>query len=124
MALPHPLTATALVAAPLGVVGSIVATDLGAPGGIVPAAIFAEAYLLRSGPGLRVYGAHEVDVEPVATVDASRHCGRVKPRATGEPVTDDAEAVSAAFDRGVLGTAAELLGLSRTMLELTVVYAQ
>ena len=124
VALPHPLTATALVAAPLGVVGSIVATDLGAPGGIVPAAIFAEAYLLRSGPGLRVYGAHEVDVEPVATVDASRHCARVKPRATGEPVTDDPAAVSAAFDRGVLGTAAELLGLSRAMLELTVAYAQ
>ena len=124
VALPHPLTATALVAAPMGVVGSMVVTDLGAPGGIVPAATFAEAYLLRSGPGLRVYEAHEVDIEPVATVDASRHCGRVQPRATGEPVTDDAEAVSAAFDRGVLGTAAELLGLSRAMLDLTVAYAQ
>ena len=39
-------------------------------------------------------------------------------------MTDDAEAVSAAFDRGVLGTAAELLGLSRAMLELTVAYAR
>ena len=55
------------------------ATDLGAPGGIVPAATFAEAYLLRSGPGLRVYGAHEVDVEPVATVDASRHAAGYSP---------------------------------------------
>ena len=166
-ALPHPLTETALVAAPLGVVGPMLATDLGAvgpmlatdPGAVgpmlatdlgavgpmlatdlgavgpllatdlgatgaaVPSATFAEAFLLVSGRGLRLYEAHEVDIEPVATVDASRHCGRVQPRAAGEPVTADADAVSAAFDRGVLGTAAELLGLSQAMLELTVDYA-
>ena len=124
VALPLPLTATALVAAPLGVVGPMVATDLGAPGGIVPAATFAEAFLLRSGPGLRLHEAHGVDIEPVETVDASRHCGRVKPRVAGQTVTEDPEAVAAAFDRGVLGTAAEMLGLSRAMLELTVSYAQ
>ena len=144
-ALPHPLTETALVAAPLGVVGPmlaaplgvvgpmlatdlgavgpLLATDLGAAGAVVPSATIAESFLLVSGRGLRLYEAHEVDVEPVATVDASRHCGRVQPRAAGEPVTADADAVSAAFDRGVLGTAAELLGLSRAMLELTVDYA-
>ena len=123
VALPHPLTATALVAAPLGVVGPIVTTDLGAVGAIVPAATFAEAFLLASEVGLRLYRAHEVEIEPVETVDASRHCARVLPRGGGEPVTADADAVSAAFDRGVLGTAAELLGLSRAMLELTVAYA-
>ena len=144
-ALPHPLTETALVAAPLGVVGPIVATDLGAVGPIVandlgavgpivatdlgaagaavPSATFAESFLLVSGRGLRLYEAHEVDVEPVATVDASRHCGRVQPRAAGETVTEDPDAVAAAFDRGVLGAAAELVGLSRAMLELTVDYA-
>ena len=133
-ALPHPLTETALVAAPLGVVGPmvatdlgavgpIVATDLGAAGAAVPSATFAESFLLVSGRGLRLYEAHEVDVEPVATVDASRHCGRVRPRAGGETVTEDPDAVAAAFDRGVLGAAAELVGLSRAMLELTVDYA-
>ena len=122
-ALPHPLTETALVAAPLGVVGPIVATDLGASGGIVPAATYAEAFLLASGLGLRLYQAHEVDVEPVETVDASRHCGRVQPRAPGQLVSEDPDEVAAAFDRGVLGTAAELVGLSRAMLELTVGYA-
>ena len=155
-ALPHPLTETALVAAPLGVVGPMVATDLGAvgpmvatdlgavgpmvatdlgavgpmvatdlgaAGAAVPSATFAEAFLLVSGRGLRLYEAHEVDVEPVATVDASRHCGRVQPRAGGETVTEDPDAVAAAFDRGVLGAAAELVGLSRAMLELTVDYA-
>ncbi len=133
-ALPHPLTETALVAASLGVVGPMVATDLGAmgtaagveadeAGAVVASATFAEAFLLVSGRSLRLYEAHEVDVEPVETVDASRHCGRVQPRAAGRPVTEDPEAVAAAFDRGVLGTAAELVGLSRAMLELTVGYA-
>ncbi|MYE76997.1 MAG: acyl-CoA dehydrogenase, partial [Acidimicrobiaceae bacterium] len=122
-ALPHPLTETALVAAPLGVAGPMVATDLGGAGSLVASATFAEAFLLVSGRGLRLYEAHEVDIEPVETVDASRHCGRVRPRAGGRSVTEDPEAVAAAFDRGVLGAAAELLGLSRAMLELTVGYA-
>ena len=165
-ALPHPLTETALVAAPLGVAGPMVATDLatagptvatdlGAAGPIaatnpgtagaatatnlstvgaatatdlatsdaVAAAGFAEAFLLVSGRGLRLYEAREVDVEPVETVDASRHCGRVRPRGEGQPVTEDPAAVAAAFDRGALGAAAELLGLSRAMLALTVEYA-
>ena len=122
-ALPHPLTATALVAAPLGVAGAAVTTDLGAPGGAVPAATYAETFLLRSGDGLRLYGADEVEIAPVDTVDASRHCARVRPLAPGELVTGDAAAAEAAFERGVLGTAAELVGLSRRMLELTVGYA-
>lgn len=122
-ALPHPLTATALVAAPLGVAGATVTTDLGASSATVPAATYAEAFLLRSRNGLRLYRADEVEIEPVETVDASRHCARVSPLAPGELVTGDAAAVEAAFERGVLGTAAELLGLSHRMLEITVDYA-
>lgn len=154
-ALPHPLTETALVAAPLGVVGQIVATDLGTAGPlmaddpsamgptaadpsamgptavaeaggaghVVASAAYAEAFLMVRGSGLRLYEAREVDVEPVETVDAARHCGRVQPRAAGQSVTEDPGAVAAAFERGVLGTAAELLGLSHRMLELTVDYA-
>jgi len=122
-ALPHPLTATALMAAPLGVAGATVTTDLGASSAIVPAATYAEAFLLVSDNGLRLYRADEVEIEPVETVDASRHCARVSPLAPGELVTGDAAAVAAAFERGVLGTAAELLGLSHMMLEITVDYA-
>ena len=142
-ALPHPLTETAMVAAPLGVEGlaaaadpsaerSVVATDLGVAGpaeaigfgsaAAVPSATFAEAFLLISDSGLRLYEAQEVEVEPVDTVDGSRHCGRVRPVAAGQTVTEDPQAVEAAFDRGVLGTAAELVGLSRAMLDLTVDY--
>ena len=158
-ALPHPLTETALVAAPLGVVDRMTATDLGAvgpppaepgraagrPGSIspssirpgpedpdagggaarplVPAGTHAEAFLLVGDRSdLRLFDADEVELESVATVDRSRHCARVRPTTAGELVTDDPAAVEAAFDRGVLGTAAELLGLSRAMLELTVAH--
>ena len=147
-ALPHPLTETALVAAPLGVLDRMVATDLGTVGAaaratsasaepfheqsepsgapaspIVPAATYADGFLLASGAGeLRFFEAGEVDLEPVDTVDASRHCARVRPHTAGELVTGDAGAVAAAFDRGALGTAAQLVGLSRAMLELTVTY--
>lgn len=121
--LPHPLTATALVAAPLGVVGTTVTTDLGAPDAVVPAATYAEAFLLRSDDGLRLHEVSEIEIAPVETVDAARHCARVNPLTPGELVTDDEAAVEAAFERGVLGTAAELLGLSHRMLEITVGYA-
>ena len=156
VALPHPLTETALVAAPLGVADTMVATDLGVLGptvaasldearttvtedlsglgstastdlgarrAVVPSAGHAETFLLVSDHGLRLYEADEVEIEPVETVDASRHCARVHPRGAGELVTGDAAATEAAFERGVLGTAAELLGLSHRMLELTVGYA-
>ena len=66
-ALPHPLTATAMVAAPLGVAGPMVTTDLGASGAVVPAATYAEVFLLRSDRGLRLYEADEADIEPVET---------------------------------------------------------
>ena len=116
-------TTGAVVATDLGTTGTAAAIDPGASGAVVAAAGFAEAFLLVSGRGLRLYEAHEVDVEPVETVDASRHCGRVRPRGEGRPVTEDPAAVAAAFDRGALGAAAELLGLSRAMLALTVDYA-
>ncbi len=169
VALPHPLTETALVAAPLGVAGPMVATDLGTAGPalagdppagsllheaarpedrppqagdpaaeppgrgseppagavppIVPAATYAEVFLLVTGRGeLRLFDSGDVELTPLRTVDAARHAARVRPRGRGELVTGDPEAVIAAFDRGVLGTAAELVGLSRTMLELTVGY--
>lgn len=121
--LPQPLTATALVAAPLGVVEPMVATDLGGP--LAPGAAGAEAFLLAAGGGgLRLYRRDEVDVEPVETVDRARHCARVRPAGAGAGalVTDDPAAMARAFDRGALGTAAELVGLARRMLALAVAH--
>jgi alkylation response protein AidB-like acyl-CoA dehydrogenase len=118
-ALPHPIVETAMVAAPLGLTG-VVATDLG--GAIVPWAADADAVLLRIGGVLRSYEPDQVEVTPVATVDGARRAARVRPQGDGHLVTDDPAAVALAYDRGVLGVAAQLVGLSRAMLELTVAY--
>ena len=120
VALPHPLTATAMVAAPLGVRGHVVATNLGGP--LVPWATRADAFLLHYDNSLHLHGRDEVEIHTVDTVDRSRQSGRVAPSGNGELITDDPAETAAAFDRGVLGTAAELIGLTRTMLELTVIY--
>lgn len=115
-ALPHPVVETAMVAAPLGVTGRMVATNLGGP--IVPCAADADAVLLRTEAGLVL--VEDPELEPVETVDRARRAARVTGR--GELLTGDPEAIGAAFDRGVLGTAAQLVGLARVMLELTVAY--
>jgi alkylation response protein AidB-like acyl-CoA dehydrogenase len=119
VALPHPIVETAMVAAPLGLTGRMVATDLGG-GTLVPCAGDADVLLLHIDGALRRFTPDEVTIEPVDTVDMARRAARVTPAAgTGEPVDGD---VAAAFDRGVLGTAAQLVGLAQAMLDLTVAY--
>ncbi|MGH9137036.1 MAG: acyl-CoA dehydrogenase family protein [Acidimicrobiales bacterium] len=118
-ALPHPLVETAMVAAPLGVTGGLVSSDLGGP--VVPCAADADWLLLHRGGALHLVDRHAVELEPVATVDGARRAGRVVGFA-GDVVTDDPDAIALAFDRGVLGTAAVQLGLTRAMLDLTVGY--
>src|SRR5262249_58583848 len=59
---------------------------------------------------------------PSTSVDGSRRLAWVE----WDPVTPIGDEVSrnAAFDRGALGTAAQLIGLARRMLDLTVDYAK
>src|SRR5207244_10446320 len=59
------------------------------------------------------------------TEGQTRRAGRVTCRLEdGTPVAGDPAAVDLAFDRGALGTAAQLIGLTQRMLELTVAYAK
>lgn len=118
-ALPHPVVETAMVAAPLGVTG-LVATDLG--GRLVPCAADADILLLRAGSALRAYRPDEVEIAAVATVDGARRAARVTAVGPGTLTTDDPADIAAAELRGALGTAAQLLGLSRRMLDLTVAH--
>lgn len=118
-ALPHPIVETAMVAAPLGLRG-LVATDLG--GGLVPCAADADVLLLRAGSVVRAYRPDEVAVTPVATVDGARRAATVTAVGAGALVTDDPTEIAAAGLRGALGVAAQLVGLSRRMLDLTVAY--
>ncbi|WP_018505013.1 acyl-CoA dehydrogenase family protein [Parafrankia discariae] len=118
-ALPHPIVESAMVAAPLGVSG-LVATDLG--GGLVSCAADADLLLLRAGPALRAYRPDEVAVTAVTTVDGARRAGTVRPLAAGTLVTDDPAEIATAGLRGTVGVAAQLVGLARRMLEITVAY--
>lgn len=120
-ALPHPIVESAMVAAPLGVDG-MVATDLGGP--LVPCAADADVLLLRAGAALRAYRPGEVRLTPRATVDGARRAATITAVGAGLLVTDDPAQVDRAVQRGTLGAASLLLGLSRRMLELTVGYVR
>ncbi|MGI8938891.1 MAG: acyl-CoA dehydrogenase family protein [Iamia sp.] len=132
-ALPRPFVETALVAAPLlaadgghdDLVARIVAGEalvgVRALLGFVPWGLEAEVHLdvLRR----RTWEARLIDarLETLDTVDASRHLANVRSFA-GVGGLGDADAAEAAFDRGALATAAQLVGLGRRMVDLTVAY--
>ena len=119
-ALPHPIVDTVAVAAPLGAEG-LVASDLGGPN--VPCAADADRFLLRDGEAVHLVEPDGVELQPLDTVDGARRVARVTwTPSTGTLVTDDPADVALAFDRGVLGTAAQLVGLGQRMLDLTVAY--
>ena len=64
-------------------------------------------------------------VEPCASVDGSRALARVlADAASGTPLAGPDGAARCAFDRGALGTAAQLVGLARRMIDMTVEYAK
>jgi hypothetical protein len=122
-ALPHPFVETVCVAAPLLaradlVDGSLTATVQPAPGEPVPWS-GADLLLRIDEGGLRLHDARES--EPVESIDGARGLTRVAPG--GGEVVGDAAAARLAFDRGALGTAAQLVGLGRRMLDLPVGYA-
>jgi alkylation response protein AidB-like acyl-CoA dehydrogenase len=121
VALPHPIVETAMVAAPLlGGGTGMVASDLGGP--IVPCAADADVLLLRWGHTLARVDRDATEIARVATVDGGRRAARVSHDSIGEPLTDDPAVIDLAIDRGALGTAAMLVGLGQTMLDLTVGY--
>lgn len=120
--LPHPIVESAMVAAPLGVdVSSRLVTST--LGGRAACLVDADAVLVADGDRLVLVDDFEVD--PVETVDRARRTGVLRvDLAAGVVVAEGADAVALAFDRGVLGTAAQLVGLSRAMLGLTVEYVK
>jgi hypothetical protein len=116
-----PIVETAAVAGPFVTTGSTMATtDLG--GAVVPFAVDAELFVLDGRDRLLVADAGDVDVAPVDTVDGSRRAARVRARRHRE--VGDRAARDLAFERGVLGTAAVLVGLAQRMLDMTVVHVR
>lgn len=132
-AVPLPIAETAAVGVPLlsaagdpaGVLPGLVEGSLiltvatSAPGrgggGLVPAASIADLFLLEG----VLYGREDVDAEPVASVDRTRDLARVRGRPGSGTVVADPDAVT---ERAALGAAAQLIGLGRELVRVTVEY--
>lgn len=123
-ALPEPLVEHAMVAAPIVPdPPGTVTTALG-PSALVPYAGSADAVLVEDDDRLLLVGRDALVVEPRPSVDHSRRVGFVDWDAGAASVTEigGAEVLAPAFDRGALGTAAQLVGLAQALLDSTVEY--
>lgn len=137
-ALPLPLMETVFVAGPLlagaggqdGLIERLLGGDLIVAAtldgsGIVPFAGVADVLLAGDARG----GDAEIRLlappvfEPVDSIDGARAPGRVEP-AAGTPLSADAATLARAWERGALGSAAQLVGLSRALLALSTEYVR
>ncbi len=128
-ALPEPIVEHAAVAMPLVtdadafLSGSETITAPFFHEPVVPYSDRADRLLLvHDGDWFLVPGA-DVRLVPVESVDGARRLARVQWDPAGRVPVGEGTAAAAAFDRGALGTAAQLVGLTRRMLDLTVEYA-
>lgn len=126
-AAPGPLVESVLVAPALDDTRDAsgwVATNLG--GDLVSCAADADWLLLVDDTWSRVetYTTGQVTCEPLDSVDGARRLARVTPVGPGELLTDDHERIELAYDRGVFGASAMLIGLAQRMLDMTVEYVK
>jgi alkylation response protein AidB-like acyl-CoA dehydrogenase len=136
-ALPEPLVETVVGASVLAAAGgelatrwlpavaegaAAIGTALG-PGHLASAAQWADLLILRADTGrVHAVATADVDVHPCESIDAGVRLATID--WTPSPATElDADA-TAAFDLGVVGAAAQLIGLSDAMLDRSVQYAQ
>ena len=131
-AVPLPVAATVAVAGPAlaaagdptGVLPDIAAgrcrVSLVNAGGLAPYGRFADLFLFLADNAVRLATRADVELTDVSTVDGSRAMVRVS--GTGAVVTATPEELALARDRATLAVAAELVGLGRRMLDLTVGY--
>jgi alkylation response protein AidB-like acyl-CoA dehydrogenase len=100
---------------------AILATQLGgAP--FVESAARARTILLARGGELHAIDPRDAAIDPQATVDGARRLAIVTPRATTVIARDASQAIARALDRASWAAAAELVGLARKMIEMTVAY--
>lgn len=114
-ALPRVLSGEVLVTAEL--------TTAASSGLLVPFMQVADYALLLGDNGeLGLHERAELDIEPVRAVDGSRQLARLRARPAGGTVLATGSEAVAAWQRGVLATAAILTGLAERMLAMTVEY--
>lgn len=132
-AVPAPIAETTLLAVPLltavgghePLLAAVVAGEVVITGGFRTAPIpylgsAGYAVLVGAG-GVWLRGRDELAAEPLPAVDGARPLARVRAD-LGAPLTADPALVAASALRGALGAAAQLLGLARRQLEMTVEY--
>jgi len=119
-ALPEPLVEHAAVSAPiLGVIdGTATASAPGAD--LVPYAGSADVVVFVTDHGVHSVPRSEISPRPVPALDGSRRLFEVDWAPTSQ-TRHDVDPIGA-FDRGALGTAAVLVGLSSHLLDVTVEY--
>lgn len=88
----------------------------------------ADLLLLADGDALHAVPPKAVAFLPQPSVDGSRRLCRVDWKPTKETLLCDGEvarqALAAAFERGALAAAAELLGIAQKLIEMTVAYVK
>jgi len=125
-ALPEPFVEHVLVAVPVLPDASAAAAGeqlVSAALGDTPFAPYAEAadaVLTEEGDALVLVPRAVLNARAETSVDGSRRLGWIEWE-RAQPVGGAAER-AAAFDRGALGTAAQLVGLARRMIDMTVEY--
>lgn len=137
-ALPLPLMETVFVAGPLlaesdgnaALVERLIGGDLIVAAaldgsGLVPLAQVADVLLAGDARGTdaEIRLLDPPAFAPVASIDGARAPGRVDP-AAGTPLAAETAALARAWDRGALGSAAQLVGLSRALLALSTEYVR
>ncbi|MSO78623.1 MAG: acyl-CoA dehydrogenase [Acidimicrobiia bacterium] len=127
-AVPEPIVEHVAVAVPLlpeptrAATGAITAVTSLEGQGAVAYGNSADVVVAGSDAGVELLEAFEVTTLP-NSVDGSRRLGQVSSSGTGSGVQiGDRDVFRRAFDRGALGTAAQLIGLTRRMLDMTVAY--
>lgn len=85
-------------------------------------------FLIRGGFGgtgpVEIVDISEASREPVSAVDPAADLCRIGAGGVVLAVVDDPAVVARAWERGVLGASAQLVGLARRMLEMTVEYVR
>ncbi len=123
-ALPEPFVEHAMVAAPIVSEPARTITAALGPAALVPYAGSADAVLVEDDERLVLVSKAALIVEPRSSIDHSRHVAAVDWDSGAGAVTEigGAEVLAQAFDRGALGTAAQLVGLAGALLDTTVEY--
>ncbi len=121
VALPEPIVETMMVAAPLNLASVGQSASVTIPESpLAPWANSTDVVISLAADGLRAHAAAAITCTSRGSVDGARRLFQV----ALDDVAVASTHVAIAFRRGVLGYAAQLCGLSDTMLALTVEYAK